>query len=724
MKKHNNIGMSRRDFMKMGSAVVGSGVLSTMIDSDRLVLGTPLPLTELDREVDSCCQFCQVRCTTKVQIKDDRVINVYGNPDNFWTGGSMCPKGISLVELTYSHDRLLYPLKRTETGWERISYSEAVNMTADRIAKVKGDYPEDFPHRVALFMPLWDCRESELAALMVLKMAGFPDALSPGDCCIASTNVVFDICLGNPNSPTTLDEALNTETFVLWGANIAEMYPPYMRWLVMAKEKGAHLIFIDPRVTPTSPFCHAQYRPRPGTDGALALGIIHLLIKEGAYDATYVEARINGFKALKEAVEPYTPIHTAQVTGLSPEQVVELARILGQSRRTLVWLGGCLSRYTNSLQTVRNIIALQAITNNLVGTGKGLMFVQGGKPGGEDEFIEHYQASNLESKLSARKVLYNMKKGRLDVLLLNSSYRRYPDADEVKKRIENVPFVVYRGFFMDEEAQLADLIIPGTMPFESEGSQYGAQRQVVWREKAVSPPGETSEDWRFYVDLGRRLNGERFPNFASSQEIYEALQKKDELWYGLTLDRLKKSPTGVTWPYPKTYSAERRGNLFEDDRFLTKDGKVLLDFKPLGAICWFEPEGSPKDKKTKDAEEFPLVFIQGKVVQHWQHTYTNWSRYVAQMSEGNFVQIHPDTAGPLNIQENDPVHIETKVGKLKALARITTAVLPGVVFTPSHPTPANNLDGNVGQSVNTIVPGYWSEVSAQFNGFGCRVRKV
>ena len=302
--------MSRRDFMKMGSVAVGSGVLSSMIDSHRLVLGTPLPLTEVDREVDSCCQFCQVRCTTKVQIKNDRVINVYGNPYNYWTGGSMCPKGISLVELTYSQDRVLYPQKRTKSGWQQVSYSEAVNMVADRIAKVKADYPKDFSHRVALFMPLWDCRESELAALMALKMAGFPDSLSPGDCCIASTNVAFDICLGNPNSPTILDEALNAETFVLWGANIAEMYPPYMRWLVMAKEKGAHLIFIDPRVTPTSPFCHTQYRPRPGTDGALALGIIHLLIKGGAYDATYVEANVNGFKALKEAIESYTPTYT------------------------------------------------------------------------------------------------------------------------------------------------------------------------------------------------------------------------------------------------------------------------------------------------------------------------------------------------------------------------------------------------------------------------------
>ena len=153
------------------------------------------------------------------------------------------------------------------------------------------------------------------------------------------------------------------------------------------------------------------------------------------------------------------------------------------------------------------------------------MNVQGGKPGGDHEFLKHYQAPKLANRLGIRKVLYNMKKGNLDVLLLNSSYRRYPDADDVRARIRNVGFVVYRGFFMDEEAELADLIIPGAMPFECEGSQYGAQRQIVWRRKAMPKPGETSEDWRFYTDLGRSLNGENFPEFTSAEEIYELFRK-------------------------------------------------------------------------------------------------------------------------------------------------------------------------------------------------------
>ncbi|MBW2514662.1 MAG: molybdopterin-dependent oxidoreductase [Deltaproteobacteria bacterium] len=715
--------VTRRSFLKISAAAVSGGVA---LESRHGCTSTPAQHdnAHIDAEIDSCCQFCQVRCSTKLQVKDGRVVNVTGNPENFWTAGSMCPKGKSLVETHYRQDRLLYPLRRTARGWERISYEKALRIVVNKIQGVKQNYPRDFAHRVALFMPLWDSRESELAALMALQMAGFPDACSPGDACIGSSATMLNLCLGSPNSTTTLDEALEAETFVLWGANIAEMYPPYMRWVSMAKQKGARILFLDPRETPTRLFSDVHLRPRPGTDGALALGAAHFLIDHEMVDAAYVKEKVTGFEALKEAAEIYTPDYTAEITGLSTQEIQSFARTLGKSSRTLVWLGGSLSRYTNSMQTIQNIIALQAITNNLVGPGKGIMNVQGGKPGGDHEFLKHYQAPKLSHRLGIRKVLYNMKKGNLDVLLLNSSYRRYPDADDVRARIRNVGFVVYRGFFMDEEAELADLIIPGAMPFECEGSQYGAQRQVVWRRKALPKPGETSEDWRFYTDLGRSLNGENFPEFTSAEEIYEVFRKKVKSWHGLTLEKVKASPTGITWPYPKGYIHERRGSLFVDGNFLTGNGKVNLDFKPLGPIRWDEPKGSPRDKDNKKAKEYPLIFMQGKVVQHWQQSFTNWSEYMGRLSRGNFVQLHPDTAIPLGIEDGDLVTIESIVGSIRAVAHVSKAVLPGIIFTPSHPAPANKIKGNSGGTINTIVPSYWSNVSAQFNGFGCRLVKA
>ncbi len=198
--------------MKLGALTLGGAGLATGLNEKAAVSAELMPQMLPDREVDSCCQFCQVRCTTKIQIKDGRVLNVYGNPDNLWTGGAMCPKGKSMVELTYSPHRIIYPMLREGNDWRRISYTQALNLVAERILKVKADYPEEFAHRVALFMPLWESRESELAALMALEMAGFPDACSPGDACIGSSATALRICLGSSNSPTTLDEVLNAHT--------------------------------------------------------------------------------------------------------------------------------------------------------------------------------------------------------------------------------------------------------------------------------------------------------------------------------------------------------------------------------------------------------------------------------------------------------------------------------------------------------------------------------
>jgi formate dehydrogenase major subunit len=213
--------LSRRTLLKIGAlttASLGAPAASlTASDSERL----------FDSEIRSCCQFCQVRCTTLVQVKNKQVVNVYGNPDNYWTEGGMCPKGQSMVELTYSPHRILHPLKREGNGWKRISYQEAVDIVADKILKTKAESPEDYTNQVVMFAPLWESHESDIAASMAMKLAGFPDIYHPGDTCIGNSGLALQVCLGSGITPTTLDETLNSQSLILWGVNVAETYPLY-----------------------------------------------------------------------------------------------------------------------------------------------------------------------------------------------------------------------------------------------------------------------------------------------------------------------------------------------------------------------------------------------------------------------------------------------------------------------------------------------------------------
>jgi anaerobic selenocysteine-containing dehydrogenase len=708
--------ISRRGLLKLGALTAGSLNLSR-------ATGQTAPESRFDTEVKSCCQFCQARCTTLVQAKNGRVVNVYGNPGNFWTEGGLCPKGQAVVELTYSPHRLLYPLRRDGAGWKRISYPEAVDLVADKIAKLKMESPENCTHQVMMFAPLWESRESELMATMAMKLSGFPDIYHPGDTCIGNSGAALQVCLGSPISPTTLDEILNSQLLVLWGINVAETYPVYTRWIDKARARGTKVLYIDPRRTPTSNHCDWQILPRPGTDGALALGVIRILIQESRYDSTYVEKHVNGFKELVQACESYTPDHVAKICRVPEEQITELALRCGNSQATIVWLGASLSRFTNAIQSVRAIIALQAITGNLSGPGKGMMNVQGGKPGGGEAFDQSYSSPDLPPALGFRKALYNMERKRVKVLFLNSSYRRYSDANRVKKAIGKVDFVLYRGFFMDEEAKLAHLIIPATMVFESSGAQYGNQRQVVWRDKAVSRPGETVEDWRFYRDLGQRILKDQFPSVENEEDIYELFRKQAPTWAGLTIDRLRKDATGISWPCFSTDHPGTKGTLYPENRFLTPDGKVALHSQVLGPIRWSEPNGSPLSD-AGNAKAFPLILIQGKVVHHWQHTLTNWSAYMAQFSEGSFIQVHPETLQELGIRDGDLVYLETKSGKIRVKVKASQLIMPAVVWTPSHPMPGVPYQENAGQPINTIIPSAWDKVGAQYNGFGCRLIKI
>lgn len=711
--------MMRRTFLKGGvTALVGAMAPDTAQQAMAMGRGPEQKLLQPDRIVDSSCQFCQVRCRLRVSIKDERVILIEGHPENIWTGGSMCPKGRAQMELLTSEHRLRYPMVRKGDGWERITYEQALDLVEARLreSRKKPKYKE----RVALMSPLWDCREGELAAAIMMESAGYSYIKTPGETCISSASNTLAMMLGTPNSTTTVDELMNTRLLLLWGANIAETLPPYARWVAKARANGTRVIYIDVRGTHTSNLADQQIFIHPGTDGILAMGVLRRIIETGAYDRAHVAAQVRGIENLTKAVESYTPEKVAGMTGIPAEQVVALADAIGASPNTILWLGGCLSRYSNGMQTIRALISMQGITNRLVGKGNGIITMEGGKPGGEDEFVEHYADHDLPSELNMRRLTKAMEKGKIDVLFLNSSYRRYPDCNTVRDAIKKVDFVVFRGHFMNEEAALADVIIPTPFGLESDGSMFGAERQVFWREASVTPPPEVVADWKFYSDLGRRIMPDVYPRFDSMAEFYEMFRKAVPSWRGITLERLKTAHSGIIWPCPSEDAPESIGSLFTDGKLLTPDGALELDMSVMGPLVWQKPKGSPKKKD----KEFPLVFTQGKAVHHWQQSLTNYSAMLAQFTNGREVFIHPDTAGQQGVADGDAVRIVTESGELRGKVRVVPHIVEGIVFTASHFSPLAPYEGNRGDSINTAVPNHWDRVSAQYNGFGCRLEKV
>ncbi len=715
---------SRRNFLKLGAALLAGGAGAAMLPEPRrasaMGAGKPLPPPV---GVKSYCPFCQVRCTYTAQVRDGKVESLIGESGNPWTKGSMCPKGMSLVELISSPHRITEPMLRQADGsFKRIPYEEAIALVAQKVKECKEKNGPKAGDRIAMTAPLWDCRESELAAAMTMHAAGSVHILPAGEVCISSASNMLGLMTGINTSTTTVNETCNSTTLVLWGANLNELYPPYSEWLNKARQAGVNIIYLDPRKTRTSQWASTQLQPRPGTDGCLAMGAMRYIFENNAYDEEKALALIPELDLLKEDTASYTPDVVAGHTGVSPQEQEAFYKALAGSERTIIWLGGSLSRYTNGIQSLRAIMLLQGLRDNMVGPGKGLLTMEGGKPGGEDEFEEHLFGVDNRPKMNFRRLRMAMERGNLDVLFLNSSYRRYPDSKGVRAALEKVPFIVHRAFFLTEESEVAHLIVPASFGLESAGSHFGAEKQAVWRDKAVDAPGSCVPDWQFYRDVGMKLDPDHYFNFKDPEDLFQKFVSIVPSWKGITLERLRKAQGGMVWPMYAEGDPEQLGSSFRDGKLLTADGTMPVKDRVFGRITWDPPKGNPFGKDRD--EKYPLVFMQGKVLTHWQQTLTNFSSALAQFSSGRYVNVHPETAQQFGLKQGDQVLIETATGSVEARLEVLDTIIPGIIFTPSHFTRSAPYPQNRSEHINSIVPNFWDRISSQTNGVGCTLKKV
>lgn len=719
--------LSRRSFLKMAAATSAAASIPSFATPAEALAPKPQPVASV-RKVKGFCPFCQTRCTYHALVQNtqqgESIHSLVGDAANRWTGGSMCPKGLSIAELLQSPHRLTEPMLRTAQGWQKISYEEGMDIVVKKMLELRTQYGKGISARLGMTEPLWDCRESELAALMTMRVAGCANIMPPGEVCISTSAQVQGMLLGSGASSTTVDEVVRCKTLVLWGANINELYPPYTRWLEKAQAAGVNMVYVDCRKTRTSQWCSRQLMPIPGTDGALAMGALRHMLYTGAYDAAKIAETTTGLDALQKDVQAWTENAVAEVTGLTEEEIEAFYTLLEQSPSTIVWMGGALSRYTNGMTTVRAITSLQALTGNLIGPGRGILNMQGGKPEGGSEFVDMVCGPSQAEGLNFRRLTAAMKKGEIDILFLNSSYRRYPDAQRVAEAIKNVPMVVHRGFFMTEEMDVATLFFPATFGPESEGSHYAMEKQVVWRDKIVDAPGSCMPCWQFYRDLGYKLAPESYPKFQSPSQLYEMMRERVPSWKGISLERVRTSPDGVVWPIYEEGGAELTGCHFRDDKFLTPDGKFPFALPVLGALKWTLPKGSPYDKKVNKDGKYPLVLVQGKILAQWQQTLTNFSPSLAQFSCGRTVALHPETAQAQGLHEGDMVMLETLSGGIQARIVLDGTIRKDCIFTQSHLTESSPFVQCRSPHINTILPNYWDRVSAQFNGIGCRLVKI
>jgi assimilatory nitrate reductase catalytic subunit len=617
--------------------------------------------------------------------------------------GGLCQKGWTAAELLVSPERLVTPLVRDRrdrhlrpAGWD-----EALDRVATGLRGVAGRYGAD---AVAVFGGGGLTNEKAYLLGKFARVAlGTSNIDYNGRFCMSSAaaagNRAFGVDRGLPFPVTDIAAA---EVVLLVGGNVAETMPPIVAHLRDQQQRGGRLIVVDPRRTTTARSADLHLQPTPGTDLALANGLLHVVVAEGMADEAYVAARTSGFPGVRRAVAAYWPERVERITGVPAPQLREAARLLGDAASAMVLTARGAEQHSKGTDTVQALInlALALGLPGRPGSGYGCITGQGNGQGGR----EHGQKADqlpgyrrIDDPAARRHVaaVWGVDPGSLPgpgrsavellaalgtpggpralVVLGSNLAVSAPDAGRFQDRLDALELLVVCDLVLSETAARADVVLPVAQWAEEDGTMTNLEGRVLRRRRALSPPPGVRSDLEVISSLAARLGHHTgFP--AEPREVFAELRRASAGgvadYAGISYERID-AEDGVFWPCP---AEDHPGTprLFAD-RFATADGRarfVAVSDRPSAEA----PDG-----------EFPVYLTTGRVMQHYQSgAQTRRVPTLRQAAPEPFVELHPDLADRVGVVEGEPVAVVSRRGRATAGARITDTIRPDTVFMPFH----------------------------------------
>ncbi|MFH1122380.1 MAG: molybdopterin-dependent oxidoreductase, partial [Pseudomonadota bacterium] len=623
------------------------------------------------------CALCVNCCGINAYVSQGKLIKVEGMKEHPVNRGGLCPKGEKLVEYLYAEDRLKYPMKKENGSWKRITWDEALDTIAAKLKDIKKDYGA---RAMAIYCGSVGVEHVEAAffAQRFRGAYGTPNMLSVESGCFRQRILTRQMTFGR----YITEDVESANCVVLWGHN-----PDDSRWIVAdwvreRLEKGAKLIVVDPKRIPLAKEgLHLQLRP--GTDCALALGMMNVIISEGLHDQAFVDEWTVGFDKLKEHVKAYPPEKVEEITWVPAADIKTAARIFATNKGASIVQGTCtLDRQINDVQNSRALALLQTITGNIENPGGWVASriipltdlrvpVEDVLPLGEEEYPLHnvlwgrraaYGHAMLFPKAALTGKPYPVK--ALLVTAGNPALTM-PDSKTYRKALEKLDLVVTIDLFMTETAELSDIVLPACSFLEQTGIggypvglMHGIS-YIMQRKKVIEPIGESKPDWLIWSELGRRMGyGEYFP-WKTDEEMVDHLLVPSKL----SLKKLAEHPEGILYA-PKSY------DLYKSRGFKTPSQKIEITsgtlaeagFDPLPT--YREPSRSPVSTPEL-AKEYPLIMITGARIKEYIHTQLRNIPEIRQLAPEPVAELHPAAASKYGIADGKEMIVETKEGSIK-----------------------------------------------------------
>jgi len=648
----------------------------------------PKEIEKPAREVKTVCPYCGVGCNIYLGVRGDKIVSARGDTENSVNKGNLCVKGRFGYGFINHPDRLKKPLIKKDDNFIEVEWDEALDYVAQKLSEYEGD---EFASISSARCPNEDNYAVQKFTRVVM---GTNNVDNCARSCHAPSVAGLARIFGSGAMSNSIDEIKDASCLFVIGTNPTASYPVLGLRIIEAVKNGAKLIVADPRNINLCKHADIVMNQTPGTDVALIMGMMKVIVDEELYDQTYIENRSEGFEEFKESLQSYDIETVESITGVDGELIKEAARTYASIKPASILYSLGITEHTHGTENVFALGDLALLTGNMgkpfggVNPIRGQNNVQGACDMGclpdtfpgyqkldDPETIERFENAwgvelNRSKGLTFPEMVMAAKKGDIKAMYIvgENPVTSEPDTENIKDALGALDFLVVQDIFMSETAQMADVVLPGCSYAEKDGTFANSERRIQRVRRAINPVGESKPDWLITSLIAKKMDATGF-DFKDASAVYDEVASVSPTFAGINYNRI--DDVGIQWP---CHHEDHEGTpILHTEEFKTENGRAK--FIPLT----YRPSAELPD------ETYPLILTTGRSIYHYQtSTMTGAVEGLKKLYGEDYIDISREDASRIGVEADETVRVISRRGEIKPKVRITERCRPGVVFMTFH----------------------------------------